>query len=370
MSASAISVTKLYEQSLAERGYTADDAQRQGIAALQRCQDEWQNYKAQRSNALTKMLRYPNLPKGVYMYGGVGRGKSFIMDCFYNAVPLQRKTRLHFHEFMREVHRQLHELKGVQDPLEVLAKRMSRKHRLICFDEFHVADVTDAMILYRLLDAMFRNRMSIITTSNFHPDNLYPNGLHRDRILPAIELLKSQLEVINVDSGNDYRRRTLELANLYLTPLNENTAQEMTDIFDKLAETADEDPNLNIEHRILKARRRAGGVVWFDFQTLCGGPRSQNDYLELASRFHTVMLSDVPHMPVRLASEARRFTWLIDVMYDRKCKLVISAEVPPEELYTEGPMSHEFPRTVSRLNEMQSKEYLSEERRVVDTSIT
>jgi len=130
-----------------------------------------------------------------------------------------------------------------------------------------------------LLDAMFRNRMSIITTSNFHPDNLYPNGLHRDRILPAIELLKSQLEVINVDSGNDYRRRTLELANLYLTPLNENTAQEMTDIFDKLAETADEDPNLNIEHRILKARRRAGGVVWFDFQTLCGGPRSQNDYL-------------------------------------------------------------------------------------------
>ncbi|MBI3383356.1 MAG: cell division protein ZapE [Aquabacterium sp.] len=370
MPASAISVTELYHKSLAERGYTADAAQLKGIAALQRCQDEWAGYKRQRSNALTKMLRYPDLPKGVYMYGGVGRGKSFIMDCFYNAVPLQRKTRLHFHEFMREVHRQLHELKGVQDPLEVLAKRMSRKHRLICFDEFHVADVTDAMILYRLLDAMFRNRMSIITTSNFHPDGLYPNGLHRDRILPAIELLKSQLEVVNVDSGNDYRRRTLELANLYLTPLNDDTAQEMSDIFGKLAETADEDPELHIEHRVLKAKRRAGGVVWFDFQTLCGGPRSQNDYLELASRFHTVMLSDVPHMPVRMASEARRFTWLIDVLYDRKCKLVVSAEVPPEQLYTEGPMSHEFPRTVSRLTEMQSKEYLSEERRVVDTSLT
>jgi cell division protein ZapE len=370
MPASTISVTKLYEQSLAERGYRADAAQLQGIAALQRCQDEWGTYKRSRSNALTKMLRYPDLPKGVYMYGGVGRGKSFIMDCFYNAVPLQRKTRLHFHEFMREVHRQLHELKGVQDPLEVLAKRMSRKHRLICFDEFHVADVTDAMILYRLLDAMFRNRMSIITTSNFHPDGLYPNGLHRDRILPAIELLKNQLQVINVDSGNDYRRRTLELANLYLTPLNEATSNEMDDIFGKLAETADEDPNLNVEHRVLKAKRRAGGVVWFDFQTLCGGPRSQNDYLELASRFHTVILSDVPHMPVRMASEARRFTWLIDVLYDRKCKLVISAEVPPDQLYTEGPMSHEFPRTVSRLTEMQSKEYLSEERRVVDTSIT
>jgi cell division protein ZapE len=370
MPAYAVSVTKLYEQSLAERGYKADSAQLDGIAALQRCQDEWASYKGQRSNALTKMLRYPALPKGVYMHGGVGRGKSFIMDCFFNAVPLERKTRLHFHEFMREVHRQLHELKGVQDPLEVLAKRMSRKHRLICFDEFHVADVTDAMILHRLLDAMFRNRMSIITTSNFHPDALYPNGLHRDRILPAIELLKSQLQVINVDSGTDYRRRTLELARLYLTPLGEQIDAEMTGIFEKLAESADEDPALNIEHRVLKAKRKAGGVVWFDFNTLCGGPRSQNDYLELASRFHTVMLSHVPLMPVRLASEARRFTWLIDVLYDRRCKLVISAEVPPEQLYTEGPMSHEFPRTVSRLNEMQSKEYLSEERRIVDTSLT
>ena len=370
MTKPTISVTKLYEQSLVERGYKAVAAQLKGIAALQRCQDEWSVYKGQRSNALTKMLRYPVLPKGVYMYGGVGRGKSFIMDCFFNAVPLQRKTRLHFHEFMREVHRQLHELKGVQDPLEVLAKRMSRKHRLICFDEFHVADVTDAMILHRLLDAMFRNRMSIVTTSNFHPDELYPNGLHRDRILPAIELLKSQLEVVNVDSGTDYRRRTLELANLYLTPLNEETDREMNEVFDKLAESADEDPKLNIEHRVLQARRKAGGVVWFDFHTLCGGPRSQNDYLELANQFHTVMLSDVPHMPVRLASEARRFTWLVDVLYDRRVKLVMSAAVPPEELYTEGPMSHEFPRTVSRLNEMQSKEYLSEERRLVDTSLT
>jgi cell division protein ZapE len=370
MPAPSISVTELYKQSLAERGYQADAAQLEGIAALQRCQDEWSQYKGQRSNALTKMLRYPPLPKGVYMYGGVGRGKSFIMDCFFNAVPLERKTRLHFHEFMREVHRQLHELSGQQDPLEVLAKRMSRKHRLICFDEFHVADVTDAMILYKLLDAMFRNRMSIVTTSNFHPDGLYPNGLHRDRIQPAIDLLKTHLQVINVDSGTDYRRRTLELARLYLTPLDDNTEQEMTTIFEQLAETADEDPALNIEHRVLPARRRAGGVVWFDFQTLCGGPRSQNDYLELASRFHTIMLSGVPHMPVKLASEARRFTWLVDVLYDRKCKLVVSAAVPPEQLYTEGPLAHEFPRTVSRLNEMQSKEYLSEDRRVVDTSIT
>jgi cell division protein ZapE len=300
----------------------------------------------------------------------VGRGKSFLMDCFFQAVPLQRKTRLHFHEFMREVHRELQELKGIADPLEELGKRIARKFRLICFDEFHVADVTDAMILHRLLDALFRNRVSIVTTSNFHPDELYPNGLHRDRILPAIELLKAQLEVINVDAGTDYRRRTLEDMNLYLTPLNEATEATLTKAFESLAEAQDEDPKLMIEHRVLQARRRAGGVVWFDFQTLCGGPRSQNDYLELASQFHTVILSDVPEMPVRLASEARRFTWLVDVLYDRRVKLVISAAVPAEQLYTDGPLAHEFPRTVSRLQEMRSAEYLALARREVDTSLT
>jgi cell division protein ZapE len=304
------------------------------------------------------------------MYGGVGRGKSFLMDCFFQAVPLTRKTRLHFHEFMREVHRELQELKGIADPLDELGKRIARRFRLICFDEFHVADVTDAMILHRLLDALFRNRVSIVTTSNFHPDELYPNGLHRDRILPAIELLKAQLEVINVDAGTDYRRRTLEDMNLYLTPLNESTEAALAKAFESLAEAHDEDPKLMIEHRALQAKRRAGGVVWFDFQTLCGGPRSQNDYLELASQFHTVILSDVPEMPVRLASEARRFTWLVDVLYDRRVKLIISAAVPAEQLYTEGPLAHEFPRTVSRLQEMRSAEYLALARREVDTSLT
>jgi cell division protein ZapE len=292
------------------------------------------------------------------------------MDCFFQAVPLTRKTRLHFHEFMREVHRELQELKGIADPLEELGKRIARRFRLICFDEFHVADVTDAMILHRLLDALFRNRVSIVTTSNFHPDELYPNGLHRDRILPAIALLKEHLEVINVDAGTDYRRRTLEDMNLYLTPLNEDTEAALTQAFESLAEAQDEDRKLMIEHRAIYARRRAGGVVWFDFATLCGGPRSQNDYLELASQFHTVILSEVPEMPVRLASEARRFTWLVDVLYDRRVKLIISAAVPAEQLYTEGPLAHEFPRTVSRLQEMRSAEYLALARREVDTSLT
>ena len=363
-------VRDLYQQTLAERGYRADEAQLRALSALERCEREWADYKARRRNALTKLLVRPPIPRGVYMWGGVGRGKSFLMDCFFQAVPLQRKTRLHFHEFMREVHRELQELKGTQDPLMMLGERIARRFRLICFDEFHVADVTDAMILYRLLESLFQHRVSIVTTTNFEPDGLYPNGLHRDRILPAIALLKQHLEVLNVDAGTDYRQRTLEQVQLYHCPLGDAADAAMDRAFAELAEAREEPPVLNIEHRQLRARRRAGGVVWFDFATLCGGPRSQNDYLEIASRFHTVLVSGVPQMPPRLASEARRFTWLVDVLYDRRVKLILSAAVPAEQLYTEGPLAHEFPRTVSRLREMQSAEFLGLDRRVVDTRLT
>jgi cell division protein ZapE len=365
-----VAVRELYERTLAERGYEPDAAQLRAVDSLERCENEWADYKARRGNALTKLIARPPIPRGVYMYGGVGRGKSFLMDCFFNAVPLQRKTRLHFHEFMREVHRELAELHGTVNPLQELAKRMARRYRLICFDEFHVADVTDAMILHRLLEALFENRVSIITTSNFKPDDLYPNGLHRDRILPAIELLKAKLEVINVDNGTDYRQLTLEQVGLYHTPLSDAADAAMTDAFERLAEAKDESPLLRIEHRELRSRRRAGGVVWFDFKELCGGPRSQNDYLELATQFHTLLLSGVPAMSPRMASEARRFTWLVDVLYDRRVKLILSAECEPELLYTEGPLAHEFPRTVSRLREMQSAEFLALARRDVDTSLT
>ncbi|MBI3157108.1 MAG: cell division protein ZapE [Burkholderiales bacterium] len=363
-------VRALYEATLAERGYRADAAQLRAVAALERCENEWIAYKARRSNAITKLIRRPPLPRGVYLWGGVGRGKSFLMDCFFQSVPLTRKTRLHFHEFMREVHRELQDLKGTADPLTVLGQRIARRHRLICFDEFHVADVTDAMILHRLLGAMFDHRVSIVTTSNFHPDGLYPNGLHRDRILPAIALLKQRLEVVDVDAGVDYRLRTLEHVRSYLTPLGPEADAALAQAFDELRDARDEDPVLHIEQRVLHARRRAGGVVWFDFKTLCGGPRSQNDYLEIASRFHTVLLADVPQMPPRLASEARRFTWLVDVLYDRRVKLILSAAVAAEQLYTEGPLAHEFARTVSRLQEMQSAEYLAQARREVDTALT
>ena len=364
------SVRDAYQAELKARGYQSDPAQLRAIDALQRCADDWAAYKDKRSNSFKKLFNKPDIPKGVYMYGGVGRGKSFLMDCFYNAVPIRRKTRLHFHEFMREVHRELAGLKGTVNPLDELGKRMARKFKLICFDEFHVADITDAMILHRLLVALFDNGVGFVTTSNFKPDDLYPGGLHRERILPAIELLNQRMEVVNVDNGTDYRRRTLEQVELYHTPLGPEADAAMNEAFTRLASGGDEDPVLHIEAREIKARRRAGGVVWFDFKQLCGGPRSQNDYLEIASQFHTLLLSDVPHMPVRMASEARRFTWLVDVLYDRRVKFILSAEVAPELLYTEGPLAHEFPRTVSRLNEMQSAEYLALPHRTVDTQLT
>ena len=363
-------VRAAYEAELKTHGYVADPAQLRAVDELERCAAQWLAYKEKRSNPLKKLVNRPEIPRGVYMYGGVGRGKSFLMDCFFSVVPLRRKTRLHFHEFMREVHRELASMQGTVNPLDELGRRIARRYRLICFDEFHVADITDAMILHRLLAALFDNGVGFLTTSNFKPDDLYPDGLHRDRILPAIALLNQKLVVVNVDNGTDYRRQTLENLRLYHTPLGAQADAEMRQAFSQLAAGADEDPVLHIEAREIRALRRAGGVVWFDFRHLCGGPRSQNDYLEIATQFHTVLLSNVPPMPVRMASEARRFTWLVDVLYDRRVKLIVSAAVLPDALYTEGPLSNEFPRTVSRLNEMQSKEYLALAHRTVDTGLT
>lgn len=364
------SVREVYEAELKARGYRSDPAQLGAVQALERCATEWSKYKEQRSNVFKKLINRPAIPRGVYMYGGVGRGKSFLMDCFYTAVPLVRKTRLHFHEFMREVHRELADLQGTVNPLDELGARMAQRYRLICFDEFHVADITDAMILHRLLAALMDNGVGFVTTSNFKPDDLYPDGLHRERLLPAIELLNDNLEVVNVDNGTDYRSQVMEQVRLYHMPLGPAADAEMDQAFSRLAESHDEDPVLHIEAREIQSRRKAGGVVWFDFKVLCGGPRSQNDYLEIASQFHTVLLSDVPQMAVRMASEARRFTWLVDVLYDRRVKLIMSAAVPPEALYTEGPLAHEFPRTASRLNEMQSAAFIALPHRTVDTGLT
>lgn len=358
-----MNVQEFYDQALSERGFKADEAQRVAVIRLQRSYDDWVDYKAQRANAFMRFLKPPEIPRGVYMWGGVGRGKSFLMDSFYSVVPVVRKTRVHFHEFMRSVHRELDELKMIANPLDEVARRLAKKYRLICFDEFHVTDIADAMILYNLFKALFQNGVSFIITSNFEPDTLYPDGLHRDRMLPTIALLKEKLDILNVDGGNDYRKRALSQVNAYHTPLGAQADEALRNAFARIAETSDENPLINVEGRQLRALRRAGGVIWFDFATLCGGPRSQNDYLEIASRFHTLVLSDMPAMSVGMSSETRRFIWLIDVLYDHKIKLLMSAAVEMDKLYTDGALLMEFQRTVSRLIEMQSTEYMEAGRR-------
>jgi cell division protein ZapE len=360
-----MNVRDVFDAHLAARGYRADASQRAALDRLQRLDDNWRAYKAQRSNALKKLIARPPVPRGVYLWGGVGRGKSFLMDAFFAAVPVLRKTRLHFHEFMRSVHRELDEVKGTPDPLDEVARRIARRHRLICFDEFHVSDIADAMILYRLLVRLFDLNVGLVMTSNYAPDDLYPDGLHRDRLLPAIALLKERLDVVHVDGGIDYRQRAMEQIDAYLTPWGPEAEAALSTAFDRLAEADDDDPVLEIESRRVRVRRRAGGVVWFDFAVLCGGPRSHADYLEIAARFHTVLLSNIPCMSAAQASEARRFTWLVDVLYDHRVKLLASAEAPPDQLYTAGVLSNEFARTASRLVEMQSREYLDAPRRDV-----
>ncbi len=353
------------DELLAARGYTLDEAQRRAAERLARLDEEWAQYRHARRNALLKLVTKPEIPRGVYLWGAVGRGKSFLMDCFFAAVPLVRKTRVHFHEFMRGVHRELDEVKGTADPLDEVGRRIARRSRLICFDEFHVSDIADAMILHRLLAKLFELRVGFLMTSNYAPQDLYPDGLHRDRVLPAIALLRSKLEVVVIDAGVDYRRRVMERIDSYLQPAGAAADGRLAAAFGEVAETDDDDPLLQIEARRIRARRRAGGVVWFDFEVLCGGPRSQNDYLEIARQFHTVLLSNVPRMSAGQASEARRFTWLIDVLYDHRVKLIVSAEVEPGALYTAGALAAEFQRTTSRLAEMQSRAYLEAPRRDV-----
>ncbi|HSU78396.1 MAG TPA: cell division protein ZapE [Burkholderiales bacterium] len=352
-------VVALYEQSLAKRGFVSDPAQWRAVERLQRLYEEWSAYKAKRSNALKRLLVHPELPKGVYLWGPVGRGKSFLMDAFYRCVPLVRKRRVHFHHFMREIHRELDELRGTEDPLAAAAERTARRYRLVCFDEFHVADIADAMILGRYLEQVMDRGVEFVMTSNYHPDALYPNGLQRERFLPAIELLKKRLDIVGVDNGTDYRRLKMERMKVY----HVGTDAPLARIFDELRDVEEERQPLDVEGRRIAYRKRAGGLVWFDFDVLCGGPRSYADYVDLAKRFHTVMLSGVPRMSPKESDAARRFTWLVDVFYDDRVNLIISAAAEPEDLFTAGEQAAEFQRTVSRLHEMQTFEYLLTERR-------
>jgi cell division protein ZapE len=357
-------VVTLYEQSLAKRGFVTDSSQWRAVERLQRLYEEWTAYKARRSNALKRLLVKPPPPRGVYLWGAVGRGKSFLMDSFYLCVPLVRKRRVHFHHFMREIHREMNELKGAEDPIAAVAERTARRYRLICFDEFHVSDIADAMILGRYLEKVMELGVAFVMTSNYHPDQLYANGLQRERFLPAIEFLKSRLDVVNVDGGTDYRRLKMEKLRVY--HVGARAEAELERIFSELKDVEEETHPLDVEGRRIPYRKRAGGLVWFDFAALCGGPRSYADYVDLAKRFHTVILSGVPVMSPKNADSARRFTWLVDVFYDVRVKLIVGAEAQPDELFTEGgdakTAAAEFARTASRLTEMQSAQYLQLER--------
>ena len=349
-----------YEALLAARGFTADAAQELAADHLQRLYYELLAFKVARRGVLRRIFSLFELPRGVYFWGGVGRGKSFLMDCFFESVPYRRKRRIHFHAFMRDVHRQLNELKGENDPLLKVADRIADELRLLCFDEFHVSDIADAMILGRLLEALFERGVVFVMTSNYPPDKLYPDGLQRENFLPTIAMIKRQLRVVQIDAGVDYRLRTLEQVKIFHHPHDTAAEQKMNENFVALASgKCTTGATVEILGREIQTLRRCQGVIWFDFKTLCGGPRSQNDYLELARAYHTVLLSGIPKMSVSMASEARRFTWLIDIFYDHKVKLIATADCAPELLYTEGTHASEFFRTVSRLTEMCSNEYLA-----------
>jgi cell division protein ZapE len=354
-----VSFSDLYRSRCAQRGFQSDSQQDAAVRRLQRLESDFDAFKQARSHRVARWFHPPVVPRGVWLWGGVGRGKSFLLDCFFESIELRRKTRVHFHEFMRSVHRELEQLKGQSDPLDAVAASIAKRYRLVCFDEFHVSDIADAMILERLLRALFRHGVSFVMTSNYQPTDLYPDGLHRDRILPAIELLQSQLDILCVDAGIDYRRReSQQLETFLVSPLRGAADARLTQMFDALVHGADENASLRVAYRELRARRCAQQTVWFDFAELCGGPRSQNDYLDLAARFQNFLVSDVPEMGPSQHSEARRFTWLVDVLYDLRLKLIVSAAVPPERLYPQGRMANEFARTLSRLTEMQSQEYL------------
>lgn len=364
-----LSPLQRYLRDLDKEGFVKDPAQKMAVDKLQMLyealiEDQKQRDK-QAGSWFNKFSRkQPKPVKGLYFWGGVGRGKTYLMDNFYESLPFKQKMRIHFHRFMQRVHGELTQLDGQKNPLVIVAKRLSEEARIICFDEFFVSDIGDAMILAGLMEELFANGVSLVCTSNIVPDGLYKDGLQRARFLPAIALVKEHTEVVNVDGGNDYRLRTLEQAELYHHPLDEQATINLERYFGQLAvEAGSQDLELEINGRTLHAKRHADDVVWFEFTELCDGPRSQNDYIELAREFHAVILSNVPQMSVETDDQARRFINLVDEFYDRSVKVIISAEAPIHELYQGGKLSFEFERTESRLLEMQSQEYLEREHR-------
>ncbi len=300
--------------------------------------------------------------RGLYFWGGVGRGKTYLMDNFYESLPFEQKMRTHFHRFMRRVHHELTTLSSEKNPLQKVADNIAEEAKVICFDEFFVSDITDAMILGTLLELLFERGIILVATSNIIPDDLYKDGLQRQRFLPAIDLLKRHTETVNVDGGIDYRLRALTQAELYHHPMDDMAEQLMMSAFASLVpavEEVREGGSIEVEGREIATRYVGEDVIWLDFEAICDGPRSQHDYIEIAREFHAVLVGGVQQMGRQTDDRARRFINMVDEFYDRNVKLVLSADVPPQQLYTEGKLSFEFQRTLSRLSEMQSHEYLA-----------
>ncbi|WP_114418537.1 cell division protein ZapE [Marinospirillum perlucidum] len=353
-----------YEQDLKRDDFKSDPAQRQAVEHLQRLHDELVAQQPAKEGFLSRLLgsKKKEPVRGLYFWGGVGRGKTYLVDTFYDTLPFEEKLRTHFHRFMQRVHAELKKFDGQSDPLKLIARQLAGEFRVLCLDEFFVKDITDAMLLGNLMDALFSEGVTLVTTSNIEPDGLYKDGLQRARFLPAIDLLKKYTLVVNVDSGVDYRLRALSQAEIYHWPLDEQADASLTRSFESVVMVEGErDQPIEINGRNITARRCHDNVAWFDFYELCDGPRSQYDYIELSKIFHTVLLSNVPQLGREKDDQTRRFINLIDEFYDRNVKVIVSAEVSIDDLYTGGNLSFEIERTKSRLLEMQSHEYLGRE---------
>jgi cell division protein ZapE len=354
------SVADWIKQHATRHGFELDDAQQAMLPYFQRLIDDL--VAAERaSGPLMRLLGTKRSVQGLYLWGGVGRGKSFLMDGLFAAAPVKRKRRMHFHRFMQDIHHQLAALQGQSSPLSTVAKRIARHAKLFCLDEFLVTDIGDAMLMRHLLEGLFAEGVVLVTTSNTQPCDLYLNGLQRGQFLPAIELLKKHLQVLKLEGGQDYRLRALERLGVYHSPLSEATEERMREEFVAIARDEGEaDGLVEVDGRQLSARRSATAVVWFDFGELCQKPRGQADFIELARRYHTVLLSGIPRMFADERDAARRFAWLVDEFYDRRVKLIVSAAAPLEALLDPTAVGRDLERTVSRLVEMQSHHYLAQ----------
>ena len=356
-----------YLADLTRDDFVEDAAQRMAVDKLQQLYEALINQDSQPESLWSKVFsprkKTREIVCGLYMWGGVGRGKTYLMDIFFDSLPFKQKKRLHFHRFMRHIHSELTRLQGEKDPLRIVAEQFASKYRVLCFDEFFVSDIGDAMILAAVLEVFFERGVTLIATSNVVPDNLYKDGLQRARFLPAIALLNKYTQVLNVDGGNDYRLRTLKQLELYHFPADHEAETLIANNFHRLVGDEEElkvDSSIEIEGRQIRFRMQAEDVIWFDFEQICGGPRSPADYIEISREFQSVLIHGVPFFEGGAKDDmARRFINLVDEFYDRSVKLILSAEVSLDKLYQGGRLAFEFERTQSRLSEMQTEEYLS-----------